>query len=416
MPPRESSIADVVDLVENGDTVLLDTSRPRGVGQALAERSGLSDVSVYAFGVDYTDPAPLVALADAEGITVSLSMVPPGVREHLTDGSIEFLPQTLYAVARHPPFTNRGGCTFAILHTPPIDGNAHELGCLTAYGGELVDAADVTVVETNEAVPTVNDGQSVPSEAIDHEVRVKQPLPVLRGGDLRDVERHIAENVSKLVDDGAMVQLGIGRVYPALAEELADRDVSVWTGLISNGVEAMAEGSSVRSITGCSALGTDQEFYEWVCNGAYNRIHLTSVTNTHNPARLQDFDRFIAVNSAFQVDLYGQVNAEMLGHEQLSGVGGQLDFMHAASASPHGQSVIALPARTRWGDPTIVPSVGDGGVVTTPRHCVDAVVTEFGVAVLRDRNTSERVRELCRVAHPTDRERLRRSATDKGLL
>jgi len=416
MAVKRTSVANVVTLMEDGDTVLLDTSRPRSVGQALAERDGLSDVSVYAFGVAYADPAPLADLADAPGITVSVSMVPPSVREHLMDGSIKFIPRTLYAAARQPQVTDGDGRTFAILQTPPVVGEKHDLGCLTAYGGELVDSADVAIVEANEAVPSVADGQTISSDAIDYEVPVEEPLPILRGTDSGGVERQIAGNVSGLIEDGAMVQLGIGSIYPAIAEELANQDLTVWTGLVSNGVEPMVEGASVPSVTGCSALGTDRDFYEWIQGPAGDSIRLTSVANTHNPANLHSSDAFIAINSAFQVDLYGQINAEMLDSKQLSGVGGQLDFMHAASSSPNGWSVIALPARSRAGDPTIVPSIGEGGVVTTPRHCVDAVVTEFGSARLWNRNADERVHELCRVAHPDDRDILRREASNHNLL
>lgn len=416
MSSEDTSVADIVNLVSDGDTVLLDTSRPRVVGNALAERNDFTDVAVYAFGVAYTDPAPLDVLARTDGITVYVSMVPPGVRQEMADGSVKFIPRTLYATSRRPAFDDRGGRTIAILQTPPVQHGEHNLGTLTAYGRALINTADEVVVEANPDVPTLPDGQCVPRDAIDSVVSVDEPVPVLRGAEPTDVERDIAENVATLVPTGATIQIGIGKVYPVIAEKLTERDCTVWTGLISNGVEALADDPTVDSITGCSALGMDTSFYRWLREEAPEKVQLTSVTNTHNPSRLKDQRRFVAINSAFQVDLAGQVNAEMINRKQLSGVGGQIDFMHAAAAAPEGCSVIALPSRSSNNHSTIIPSVGGDAVVTTPRHCVDAVVTEHGIARLRNRSTGDRARALISVAHPEDRADLERRAKRSNLL
>jgi acyl-CoA hydrolase len=139
------------------------------------------------------------------------------------------------------------------------------------------------------------------------------------------------------------------------------------------------------------------------------RLRVEPVSHTHDHAVLRGLPAFTAVNSAVEVDLTGQVGAEVAGGVYVGTVGGQVDFVRGALASDGGRSIIALPARTRSGRPRIVPVV-ESGVVTTGRADADVVVTEYGVAQLRGRSIPERVRSMLALAHPDDREALRRGA------
>ena len=132
------------------------------------------------------------------------------------------------------------------------------------------------------------------------------------------------------------------------------------------------------------------------------------VSYTHNPAVLATLERFVAVNSAMEVDLTGQINAEVAGSTYAGTVGGQVDFVRGALASRGGRSIIGLPSRTNKGRSRIVARI-ESGVVTTPRSDADIVVTEFGVAQLRNQPLGERVRRMIEIAHPEDREPLRRA-------
>jgi len=418
MTASAASPESVAALVRDGDDILMDTSRPKAVGLALAERTDLRDVDVYAFGVAYTDSTPLDALATTPGVTVHLSMTTPGLRRLAAEGTVRYHPTTLFAAARHPPI-ELSGRTFALFQTPPLaDGAEQPLGTLTAYGRALAALADIVVVETNAQIPRVAEGQTVPRSAIDYVVDVggTEP-PVLTEATVTRVEEAIARNVVAALPDRPTVQLGIGSIYPAVARELVDVDVRrVWTGLISNGVDRLMENDDVAVVTGCSALGTDRAFYRWLEEEASSAVELRSVTETHNPANLHRQRNFAAVNSAFQVDLTGQVNAEMIDRAQLSGVGGQADFMHVARSDPDGRAVIALSARAPNDQPKIVPSLSSNVVVTTPRHCVDAVVTEYGTAHLSRKSTRKRAHALIEIAHPDDRGDLESAAEKLDLL
>lgn len=216
----------------------------------------------------------------------------------------------------------------------------------------------------------------------------------------------ISGHVAGLIRNGDAVEVGIGRLGAAVLEALADhRNLTLWGGLITPSLCRLLEDGAVsRSITTGIALG-DAEFYRWA--GARRDIAFRPVEVTHDPLRLGAILRFVAVNFVTSVDLFGQADAETVSGRQVSGPGGLVDFARGALASPGGRSILALPATGAKGSVSrIVPRLGEDGIVTLGRGDADLVVTENGIASLRDASLDERAERLIAIADPHFRDGL----------
>ena len=222
-------------------------------------------------------------------------------------------------------------------------------------------------------------------------------------GEERDSE--IVNNVLNLIPEGATVQVGIGGIPDRITEKLAlINGVSIFTGIISNGLLSFIEGTNGTSkvVTG-EIAGSHLLYREIHKNDA---VELARIEKTHNVVALSKIDRFVSINSTIEIDLNGQANGEVINGQQVSGVGGSLDYIEAASWSKGGLSIMALPSTTKNNKRSkIVPSLVDA-VVTTPRFSIDYVVTEFGVARLRGASLKKRAESLINIAHPEFREEL----------
>lgn len=390
---------DAAAVVECGDEVVIDTAPPRSVLSSLASRSDLVDVNVYAYGFPYADRTGLAALATTDGIDLTVSLVPPALRDLLAEGVVSYLPQTIYAAAR-TPFRSPDRRRIALLGAAGHEDDRLRLSCLTTFGRYLVDAADISAVEMNAGLAP-SPSRTIAASRINCVTGADYPPPVLRSSSVTNVTQNVACNVQSLLPATPTLQLGVGTIPKAVGEVLAgDGPFDVWTGLVSEAARALDEHGALGRVTGGVAIGETPDFYDWLTDR--DDIDLLSPLRVHSPAALEDLESLVAVNSALQVDLRGQVNAETVSGTPLGGVGGQPAFMQAASADPDGLAVIGMPSRTPDGTPRVLPSL-DRNPVTTPRHAVDAVVTEHGVADLRGMTASERPETLVAIAHPDDR-------------
>jgi 4-hydroxybutyrate CoA-transferase len=239
-----------------------------------------------------------------------------------------------------------------------------------------------------------------------------------------EVEQQIGAQVAELVEDGATLQLGIGAIPNAVLARLGDRrDLGVHTEMFSDGVVELAERGVITGarktlhagkIVASFVLGSEQ-VYRFVDDNPAVEMHPADYTN--DTAVIRRNANMVAINSAIEVDLSGQVVADSIGARFYSGVGGQMDFMRGAALSPGGKAIIALPSTTRDGRLSrIVPTVGSGaGVVTTRAH-VQYVITEYGIAALHGKSVRERARTLIQIAHPAFRERLEAMAVEQHWL
>jgi acyl-CoA hydrolase len=309
------------------------------------------------------------------------------------------------------------GCDVAFVQVSPPDANGnHSFGLVGDFIDAAVKKARVVIAEVNERVPFTLGDAVLPAGRIDCAVQVARTPVQVFPGQISETDLAIAKVAAGYIEDGAVVQVGIGAVPDAILRLLHDRrDLGVHSGMIGDGLVELVEAGVVTnarkpidagiSITG-ALIGT-RRLYEFADRNPQIGIRRSSYT--HSEAVLSRLTRLVTINSAIEVDLTGQVNAEQSGGQYLGGTGGQVDYVRAGSRSPGGHSIIALPATAKGGKISrIVAALS--GPVTTARSDVDVIVTEFGAAELKGQTLRERARRLVAIAHPDFREALDKAA------
>ena len=242
-----------------------------------------------------------------------------------------------------------------------------------------------------------------------------RPLIELDQRAITDEDRAIATHVAPLIPDGATLQVGVGGTPDAVLAALrGHRDIGIHSGLVSDAMVDLVEAGVITNarkeidagITIAGVVFGTERVFRWADRNP--SLHMKPVSYTHGPGVLSAFGSFFGVNSAIEVDLTGQINAEMVAGRHVGLIGGQGAYARAGISSAEGRSIIALPSTARGGEVSrIVARLGDG-IVTTARGDADVFVTEHGVADLRGQPISERARRLVAIAHPDHREALER--------
>ena len=283
---------------------------------------------------------------------------------------------------------------------------------------ECLEAADKVVFEINSHIPRVFGETALPIECADYIYEADTPLPLAPAAPSSEVEKKIAENVVSLIRDGDCIQLGIGGMPNAVGEALMDKhDLGIHTemltasmgrllraGVVTNARKNFNTGKTV----GAFAWG-DQPLYDYLAENT--SVCLRRAAWVNDPFNIAQNDNMVSVNTAIQVDLTGQICSESIGPRQFSGTGGASDFAYGAFHSKGGRGIIALASTAKGGTVSkIQPTLTPGAVVSISRNIVDYVVTEYGIAKLRDRTVRQRVENLIAVAHPDFRAELRKQA------
>lgn len=302
--------------------------------------------------------------------------------------------------------------------TPPDQHGFCSLGVSVDYTLQIIKSATTVMAEVNPNMPRTQGNSYVRVEEIDYFVPSELPILELARPTIGEVETEIGRNIARLIDDGATLQLGIGAIPDAVLGFLTEKnDLGIHSEMFSDGVMELAR----TGVVTCSRktlhpgkmvvtflMGTRQ-LYDWVHENPM--VEMYPVDYVNDPFVVAQNDMMVAINSALQVDLLGQVAADTLGPTQFSGVGGQVDFVRGAARSRGGKSVIALPSTAAKGTVSrIVPLLDRGAAVTTSRNDVDYIVTEYGTAALRGKTVRERMEALIQVAHPDFREQIRAEA------
>ena len=322
-------------------------------------------------------------------------------------------------VSQVGPMIEQGliGCDVAFVQVSPPDANGnHSFGLIGDFIQAAVAKARVVIAEVNERVPFTHGDAVLPGARIDCAVHVSRTPVEVFPAQISETDLAIAKIVAGYIENGAVIQVGIGAVPDAILRLLHDRrDLGVHSGMIGDGLVDLVEAGVVTnalksidpgvSITG-ALIGT-QRLFDFVHRNP--KIALRNSSYTHNEAVLARLARLVTINSALEVDLTGQVNAEQSGAQYLGGTGGQVDYVRAGTRSPGGHSITALPATAKGGKVSRI-TAALSGPVTTARSEVDVIVTEFGAAELKGRTLAERARRLVGIAHPDFREELDRAA------
>lgn len=411
-------------LVKSGERVFTsgNAATPRPLLRALIERKvELSDVELVhllLMGDEFSLPS-------LEGhFRHNALFVGSGDRQAVNTGAADYTPIFLSEI---PTLFSSGALPLdvAILQvSPPDEHGFMSLGIEVLASKAAAETARTVIVQVNEQMPRVLGDSFLHVSRVQAVVETDEPLPELEKSEFGEIERRIGHHVAGLIPDGATLQLGIGTIPDAVLASLSDkRDLGIHTEMISDGVmQAMEAGiftGSRKMLHPGKAIATlilgSRELYGFVDNNPAFELHPSTYTN--DPFVIAQNDNLIAINSALEVDLTGQICAESLGTAIYSGFGGQLDFIRGAARSRGGKPIIALAA-TAQGEKfsRIVPQLKPGAGVVTTRGDVHYVVTEFGVAQLYGKTLRQRARLLIDIAHPQFRESLERAAKERRLL
>jgi acyl-CoA hydrolase len=350
---------------------------------------------------------------DREGVVHETPFVGPGVRRsprlQYLPARLSLVPQ-LFARTHHPDVV--------LLHTtPPRDGRVSlgiEVNILPAAVEAVRRRGGLVVAQVNPRMPWTSGDAELSMDAVDLALEVDEPLPSPAPRAPGALEAAIGERVAALVPDAATLQLGIGGVPDATLRALVQRrGLRVWSEMFSDGVLALDHAGALdrdEQLVASFLFGS-RELYDWVDGNPRVRMLRTEVTN--DPGRIAQRPRMTSVNSALQVDLFGQANASWVNGRVWSGFGGQSDFVVGALHAPGGAAVLALPSwHPRADRSTIVPVLD--GPATSFQHSF--VVTEQGTASIWPGTAAEQARHLVSVAHPDARARLEKEAVALGVL
>lgn len=340
-------------------------------------------------------------------------------------GTVTFVPNMLHKVAsdfksNQRPNIYLGTCT------PPDHQGFVSLSLGITYEKDMVESADVVILEVNENLPRTYGDTHVHIKDVDYFVINHQEVPALPTAEPSELEVKIGEYIASLVDDGSTIQLGIGGIPNAAAMALKDKkDLGVHTemfvdammklyenGVITNKNKSLYKDKFVTTF----AMGS-KELYSWLHDNMAVEFRRGSWTN--DPKVVQQNNQMISINTCLMVDLQGQVASESLGHVQFSGTGGQTDTATGARSGfdQKGKSIIACKSTAKNGKlSTIVPTLPPGSTVTLHRSNADYIVTEWGVACLRGKSIEERAQALIAIADPDFREELTNQAIELGHI
>lgn len=307
--------------------------------------------------------------------------------------------------------------------TPPDEEGFCSYGLSADYTVAAAECAATVIAQVNAKMPRTG-GVKIHLDAIDFLVEKEEPLLELKPPAIGAIEKQIGEHVASLIADGSTLQLGIGAIPDAVLLFLTGKkDIGIHSEMFSDGVVGLAEAGVITNkqktinpgkFMAAFLMGT-RKLYDFIDGNPL--VELQPVDYINDPCVIGQHDNMVSINSALQVDLMGQVNAEMIGSRQFSGIGGQVDFVRGVSRAKNGKSIIALPSTAAGGRVSrIACELDRGAAVSTSRNDVHYIVTEYGIANLRGKSIRERTLALIGIAHPDFRESLLAEAKDKGMI
>ena len=420
------SAAEAVKAIQSGNRIFLtgNVSVPQQTLAALVEYApNLKDVEICQAltvgGADYVKP-------EMEGhLRVNTMFISANVRKAVQEGRADFTPVLL---SEFPLLFKRGILPLdaALIHVSVPDEHGFcSLGVEVGLTKSAAESAKIIIAEVNEQMPRTLGDSFIHVSRLKYIVPANYAIPEMpmaEEGDSAVVER-IAGHIAELIPDGATMQMGIGAIPDAVLKYLFNKkDLGVHSELFSDGVIELVERGVLTSsrkslhpgkIVAGFILGT-KKLYDWVDDNPLIELHRTEYIN--DPFVIAQNERMVAINSAIEVDLTGQVCADSIGPKFYSGIGGQLDFIYGASRSKGGVPIIALPSTIMLRDGTqlsrIVCMLKQGAGVVTGRNNVHYIVTEYGVADLCGKTIRQRARQLINISHPDFREDLEKQARD----
>jgi len=345
----------------------------------------------------------------------------PAIRHLLARGTVKYIPMRQgdvpYVFSPQGPWP----IDVALVHLSPADKYGYmSFGVSIGHSLPTALGAKLVIAEVNDFMPRVLGETFLHVTQIDYLVKSSRPLLEYPSAEKAgEVEKKIGEYVAELIPDGATLQIGIGSIPDAVVQSLAGkRDLKFFAMAIDAIIDCVEKGLVERSLakeSGPKILVTEilgsKKIFDFVHENPL--VIGRPIAKIINSRMAGQIEKFISILGAIDVDLTGQVNAETVNGRQISAIGGSFDFLQGALLSPQGKSIIALTSTTPEGTKSrIVPFLPPGSAVTHPRHCVQFIVTEYGVAELRGKSLRERAEALIAIAHPNFREELTKFAKE----
>jgi acyl-CoA hydrolase len=422
---RAVTAAEAVECVRSGDRIWIHPgcAEPELLVDALVARSEeLEDVEIVHLmlmgSARYTDEV-MKGHFRHNGFFLGKN-----VRKAVNEGRADYIPIFLSEIPRLF-YEGRMQIDVALIHVSPPDEHGFcSLGVGVDCTLAAADTAKIVLAQINPRMPRTLGDSFIHVNKIDYFVKVDTPVIELERLRMSDLHKEIGRNVAGLIEDGSTLQMGIGGIPDAVLFFLREkRDLGVHTEMFSDGVMELMESGIItndkktlhRGKSVVSFVLGSAKLYEYIDNNPVFEFRPSDYVN--DPFIISRNEKMVAINSAIQVDLTGQVVADSIGYSIYSGIGGQVDFVRGAARSKGGKPIIALPSTALDGKVSrIVARLDDGAGVVTSRGDVHYVVTEYGVAYLHGKNLRERAQALIRIAHPDFRKELEDFARERKIF
>ena len=408
------SAKEAVKSVKSNDHIFIHSvaSVPFLLIKTLVERyKELKNVSIYSIHTEGF--AEYAEFKYSESFNLKPFFIGQNIRENIQNGRGSYLPVFLSEV----PSLFRNGLIaldVALISVSPPDKHGFcSLGPSVDISLAAIQSAKIVIAQVNRFIPRTHGDGFIHFSKINHLVNHDQELPEIDIKPISEKHKKIGEHIAKLIDNGSTLQMGIGDIPNAVLSCLMDhKDLGIHSEMISDGILSLVENGVItgskkskhrNSIIASFAVGT-KKLYDFIDDNPFVKMLDFSYVNSVEVIRKNP--KVVAINSAIEIDLSGQVCADSIGSKMFSGVGGQMDFIRGASLSEEGKPIIAMTSTTKNGDSKIVPYLKEGaGVVTTRAH-IHWVVTEYGAVNLYAKTLKERAELLIKIAHPEHREYL----------
>lgn len=419
------SIEEAVSVVKSNDRVYIsgNAATPFQLMKGLARRKDeLDNVEISHVLLIGDDP---LSKPGTEGHFRHNSLfVGPADRAAVNEGRADYIPVFLYEIPRLF-YSGLIPIDVAFMHLSPPDEHgfmSYGVECLASKAA--AETAKIVVAQINEKMPRTLGDSFIHISRVNKIVEIYSELPELQIPPFTELEKKIGSHIAELVEDNSTLQLGIGGIPNAALKAMFDRkDLGVHTEMVSDGLVEAFEAGVISGrkktlhpgkIIATFYFGT-KKLYEFVDNNPIFETHPSDYTN--HPFIIKENEKMVAINSAIEVDLTGQVCSDSIGTRIYSGFGGQVDFIRGAAQSKGGKPIIALPSTAKDDKISkITPTLQVGAGVVTTRADVHYIVTEYGVAYLHGKNLRQRAEALINIAHPNFRSDLEKEAKKRKLL
>ena len=413
-------IEDAVKVIKSNDRVYVQAAAaaPQLLLKAMTDRhEELRNVEVCHLHVEGDAPYANPELRDS--FHVNSFFIGKNVRHTLAAGNGSYTPVFLSEL---PLLFKRNilPLDVALIHVSVPDRHGYcSLGVSVEATLAAIDNAKIVIAQVNEQMPRTHGDGIIHYSEIDLFVECNEPIPTHIYGSPSVIEDKIGDYIANLIEDRSTLQMGVGNIPNAVLSRLTNhKDLGLHTEMFSDGVIDLilkdVINGNYKSINPGRALATfiigSKRLYDYIDDNPFIEMRASDYVN--DVSIIKQNPKMVAINSAIEVDVTGQVCADSLGSKMYSGVGGQMDYIRGASLSEGGKAIIALPSVTKKGISRIVPCLKPGAGVVTTRSHVHYVVTEYGVANLYGKTIKDRVKALVNIAHPDHRESIDKAYFD----